>query len=59
MMVLLVKIVNLKTSTILAKGVILDPWLVSGSAFLNRYIIVLKIQTKICKDGRQVKMESS
>ena len=57
--VLLAKIVsnlNLNTSTILAKILILDTWLGPVYASTGRYITVLKIQTKICKDGRQVKM---
>ena len=61
MMVLLKKIadnVNLKASTILAKRLILNVWLGPGCASTDWYITVLKIQTKICKDGRQVKMES-
>ena len=60
MMVLLTKIVsnvNLKMSTILAKRLILNAWLSPGCASADWYITVLKIQTKICKDGRQVKME--
>ena len=56
-MVLLTKIVssvNLKTSTILAKRLILNAWVSSGCASADSYIkAVLKIQTKICKDGRQ------
>ena len=59
MMVLLIKIasnVNLKTSTILAKRLILDAWLGPGCAPADWCITVLKVQTKICKDGRQVKM---
>ena len=44
--------------TILAKILILDAWLDPGDTSADRYVIVLKIQTKICKDGRQVKMES-
>ena len=36
----------------------LDVWLGQGCASADLYITVLKIQTKICKDGRRVKMES-
>ena len=50
--------VNLKTFTILAKWLILHAWLGPGRASAEGYITVLKIQTKICDDGRQVKMES-
>ena len=56
-MVLLAKIfnnVNLKTSTILAKRLILDAWLGPGRTSTDSYIAVLKIQTNIRKDGRQV-----
>ena len=52
-MVLLAKIVsnsNLRTSTILAERLILNAWLVPGCD--SGDITVLKIQTKICKDGR-------
>ena len=52
MMVLLVKIannVNLKTSTILAKRLILDAWLGPGCALADWYITVLKNQSKIRK----------
>ena len=48
----------LKTSTILAKMLILDAWLSPGCASVDRCITVLKIQTKICKDAKQGKMES-
>ena len=61
MMILLGKIVsnvNLKMSTIFAKRLILNAWLGPGCASADWYIAVFKIQTKICKDGRQVKMES-
>ena len=61
MMVLLTKIVSsadLKTSTLLAKRLILDAWLGPGPASVDEYIAVLNTETKICKDGRQVKMES-
>ena len=44
--------------TILAKILILDAWLDPGDASAKQYVIVLKIQTKICKKGTQVKMES-
>ena len=50
--------VNLITLTILTKRLILDAWLGSGRNSADWYIKVLKIQTKMCKDGRQVKMES-
>ena len=59
-MALLTKIVssvNLKTSTILAKRLILNAWVSPGYVSADWYIAVLKIQTKIYKDGRQVKME--
>ena len=36
----------------------LDVWLGPGCGSTNWYIKILKIQTKICKDGSQVKMES-
>ena len=61
MIVLLTKIVssvNLKALTILAKEIILDAWLGPGRASADRYITFHKIQTKICIDGRQVKLES-
>ena len=61
MMVLLAKVIsniNLKTLTILVKTLILDSWLGPGRASADRYITVLKIQTKTCKDESQVKMES-
>ena len=60
MMVLLTKKVSnvsLKTSATLAKRLILGTWLGPGCASADGYITVLKIQTKICKDGRKVKME--
>ena len=44
--------------SILAKRLILHGSLGSACASTDWYITVLKIQTKICKDGRQVKMES-
>ena len=62
MMVLATKIVsnvNWKTLTILAKELILDARLDPGCASVEWYQKALKIQTKTCKDGRQVKMESS
>ena len=43
--------------SILAKRLILDGFLGPACASTDWYITVLKIQTKICKDGRQVKME--
>ena len=49
---------NLKTSTVLAKKLSLNAWLDSGCTSPDRYIIVLKIKTKIGKDGKPVKMES-
>ena len=55
-LVLLVEIVrnaNLKT-----KKLILVAKLDTGCASADWYITVLKIQTKTCKDGRQVKMKS-
>ena len=61
MMALLAKIVNnvnLKASTIFEKRLILDAWLSPGCASADWYITVLKVQIKIYKDGRQVKMES-
>ena len=61
MMVLLTKIisdVNLKTLTILGNRLILDEWLGPGCASADWYIVVLKLQTKICKDEGQVNMES-
>ena len=61
MILLLAKIVNnvnLITLTILAKRLILDPWLSPGRNSAYWYITVIKIQTKMCKDRRQVKMES-
>ena len=61
MMVLLVKIISnikLKTLTILTKTLILDSRLGPGRTSAYRYIAVVKIQTKTCKDERQVKMES-
>ena len=61
LMVLLTKLVsniNLKTSNILAKRLILNAWLSPGYVSADWYITVLKSQTKIYKDGRQVKMES-
>ena len=47
--------VNLKALT---EKWILDAWLGPGYASADWYITALKIQTKICKGGRQVKMES-
>ena len=61
MMVLLTKIVrnvNVKTSTILAKILIFNAWLSPGCASADWYITILKTQIKICKDLIQVKMES-
>ena len=37
---------------------ILDAWLGPLCASADGYIAVLKMQMKICKDGRQVKKES-
>ena len=59
--ILLTKIVSkvsLKTLTILAKRLILDAWLGAGRTSADWYITALKIQTKICINGKQVKMES-
>ena len=61
MIVLLAKItsnVNLKALIIIVKRLILDAWLGPVPTSADWYIIVLKIQTKVCKDERQVKMES-
>ena len=41
------------------KKIIFDAWLGPGCASEDWYITALTIQTKICKDGRQVKMESA
>ena len=46
------------TLTILAKILILDAWLGPGRASADGYITVLKIHTKRCINGRQLKMES-
>ena len=62
MMVLLTKEVsniNLKTETIIAKSLILVVSLSSGRVFTDGYIIVLKIQMEICKDGRRMKIRKS
>ena len=56
MRVLLAKIVsnvNLNVLTILPKRLLLDAWLGPVPNSTDWYIIVLKFQTKICKDGRQ------
>ena len=61
MMALLAKIVsnvNLKASTILEKRLILDARLSPECTSADWYITVLKMQMKIYKDGRQVKVES-
>ena len=61
MIVLLTKIVsnlNLKMLTFLAKILILHAWLVQWYASADWYITVLKIETEICIDVRQLKMES-
>ena len=50
--------INLKTSTILAKRLILVAWLGPERVSTDGKITVLKIQTEICKNGRWVKMES-
>ena len=50
--------VNLKQLTILAKRLILNTWLSPGRASADAYSAVLKIQTKICIDGRQVEIKS-
>ena len=44
--------VNLKTSTILATRLISNAWLGPGCASAGWYITVLKIGTKIGKDGK-------
>ena len=61
MMVLLTKIVckvSLKALTILANRSILDAWLSLECVSVDWYIAVLKSQTKVRVDGRQVKMKS-
>ena len=61
MMVLLTKIVSnasWKTLTILAKRLIVNAWLSQQRVSVGWYITALKIQTKVCIDGRQVKMKS-
>ena len=50
--------INSKTLTILAKSLILVTGLRTGHASTVGYISVLKIQMKICKDGRRVKIGS-
>ena len=60
-MILLTKIgsnVNLKTLTILAKRLILDASLGPGRYSSDLYIMVLKIQTKICIQTNTIKNES-
>ena len=57
MMVLLTKLVN-KDVNYYRKRIILDAWLGSEGCSADLCITVLKIQIKICKDERQVKMES-
>ena len=52
------KFSNLITLTILLKWLTLGAWLGPECASADGYITVLKIQMKICKDGRQVKKES-
>ena len=42
----------------LAKTLILVPWLDPGRASGNGYTIVLKNQTEMCKDVSRVKVES-
>ena len=52
------KNVNLIILTILPKRLILDAWQGPECVLVDGCITVLKIQMKICKDGRQVKKES-
>ena len=58
LLAIVISSINLKMSATFAKGLILNAWLGPGCASADWYITVFKIQTKICKDGRQVKMES-
>ena len=61
MMVLSTKVVrniNLKTLTTLAKRLILVAWLSPGLVFVDGHTTVPKIETEICKDGKWLKMES-
>ena len=61
MIELLAKIVsnvNLTTLTILLKRLIFDALLGPGCGSADGYIAFLITQMKICKDKRQVKMES-
>ena len=61
MMVLSTKVVrniNLKTLTTLAKRLILVAWLSPGRVFVDGHTTVPKIETEICKDGKWLKMES-
>ena len=46
------------SNIILAKRLILDAWVGPGCAFTDWYITVLKIHTKIYKNGRQVKIKT-
>ena len=55
--VLTVSNVHLKTLTILAKRLNLIAWLDPGRVSADGYITVLKFQTEIWKDVRQVKMD--
>ena len=52
----MVSSINLKTLTILTKNLILDARLGPGRTSADGYTTVLKVQTEISKDGRQVKM---
>ena len=55
---IIVSNLNLKTLTALPKRSILEAWLGTECTFAHGDNTVLKIQTEICKDERQVKMES-
>ena len=48
--------INLKNETIIANSLILVASLTSGRVFADGYIIVLKIQMELCKDGRRMKI---
>ena len=61
MMVLLAKLASniyLKKSSIIAKRLVLVAWLGPGYDSTDLYITVLNIETWICNNGRQAKMES-
>ena len=49
--------VSLRTLIILAEILILHAWVGPGHASADWYITVLKIQMKVCMNGRQVTME--